>query len=54
MAECGCTEEQIKSITDHRTNAMVAHYVRGSNQKRLAREAMRKIVDTEKEPEGPS
>jgi hypothetical protein len=38
-----CTNEQIKAITGHTTESMVAYYTRGANQKSLAKEAMRKF-----------
>jgi integrase len=43
LAEAGCTNEQIKAITGHTTESMVAYYTRGANQKTLAREAMTKF-----------
>jgi len=43
LAEAGCTNEQIKAITGHTTESMVAYYTRGANQKSLAKEAMRKF-----------
>lgn len=43
LAEAGCTNEQIKSITGHTTESMVAHYTRGANQKTLAMAAIKKF-----------
>jgi integrase len=43
LAEAGCTNEQIKAITGHTTETMVAYYTRGANQRTLAREAMTKF-----------
>ena len=43
LAEAGATEEQIKAITGHATSAMVAHYVRGANQRKLAKAAILKL-----------
>lgn len=43
LAEAGCTNEQIKAITGHTTESMVAYYTRGANQKALARESMTKF-----------
>ena len=40
LAEAGCTEKQIASITGHRSLAEVARYTRKADQKRLARQAM--------------
>ena len=45
LAEAGCTTEQIKSITGHRTDEMAAHYTKQANQKVLARAAMGKFED---------
>jgi integrase len=42
LAELGLSEETIKAITGHVTTRMIAKYVKGANQKRLAKEAMRK------------
>jgi hypothetical protein len=40
--------EQIKSITRHSTNDMVAHYTKQANQKVLARAAIGKFEDGDK------
>ena len=48
LAEAGCSTEQIKAITGHETDAMVSHYVKGANQKRLATAAIAKLVRDEK------
>jgi integrase len=42
LADLGLSEETIKSITGHVTSRMVGKYVKGANQKRLAREAIRR------------
>jgi integrase len=42
LADLGLSEETIKAITGHVTSRMVAKYVKGANQKRLAKAAMRK------------
>lgn len=42
LAELGLSEETIKAITGHVSSRMVAKYVKGANQKRLAKEAMAK------------
>jgi len=39
LAEAGCTVAQIKAITGHTTDAMVAHYSKKAEQRRLARTA---------------
>lgn len=43
LAEAGCTTEQIKAITGHKTSDMVEHYTKGANQKKLARAAISKL-----------
>jgi len=43
LAEAGCSTEQIKSITGHRTDEMVSHYTKQANQKVLAMAAMGKM-----------
>lgn len=42
LADLGLREETIKSITGHVTSRMVAKYVKGANQKKLAKEAMKR------------
>lgn len=42
LAEAGCTDAQIASVTGHKSLRMVAKYRAGSDQKRLAKEAMSK------------
>jgi len=39
LAEAGCTNQQIKAITGHRTDAEVARYTRAASQKKLAEHA---------------
>ena len=43
LAEAGCTTEQIKAVTGHRTDSMAAYYARQANQKILAKAAMEKV-----------
>lgn len=43
LAEAGCSTEQIKSITGHRTDQMVAHYTKGAQQKVMARAAIERL-----------
>jgi integrase len=43
LAEAGCSTEQIKAITGHRTDQMVSYYAKRANQKILARAAMKKL-----------
>lgn len=40
LANAGCSTDQIKAITGHRSLAEVAHYTRAADQQRLARQAM--------------
>jgi integrase len=42
LADLGLSEETIKAITGHVSSRMVAKYVKGANQKRLAKAAMAK------------
>ena len=43
LADVGCTEHEIMSITGHTSLAEVQRYTRAANQKRLARSAMEKV-----------
>ena len=43
LAEAGCTSEQIKAITGHKTDHMVSLYVAGAKQKERAKAAMEKF-----------
>jgi integrase len=47
LAEAGCTTEQIKAITGHKTDAMVTFYTKSARQKLLARQAMRLLSNRE-------
>jgi integrase len=47
LAEVGCTPHQIAAITGHRTIAMVQKYSRAAEQRRLATEAMAKLVEND-------
>jgi integrase len=42
LAEVGCEPHEIMAITGHKTLAMVTHYMKRANQKRLADRAMEK------------
>jgi integrase len=42
LAEVGCGPHEIMAITGHKTLAMVTHYTKRANQKRLADRAMEK------------
>lgn len=43
LAAAGCTTEEIKSISGHASDAMVAHYTKGAEQVRLADAAMERL-----------
>lgn len=47
LADLGLSEEIIKSITGHVTSRMIAEYIKGANQKKLAKEAMAKWENNE-------
>jgi integrase len=40
LANAGCSSDQIKAITGHKSLAEVAHYTRAADQQRLARQAL--------------
>lgn len=40
LANLGCSNEQIKAITGHRSDASLAPYTRAADQQRLARQAI--------------
>jgi integrase len=44
LAEAGCTTEQIKSITGHRTDQMAAYYAKRANQRLLAKAAIGRLA----------
>jgi integrase len=44
LAEIGCSANQIASITGHSSLAEVQRYTKAADQKRMAREAMRKLT----------
>ena len=46
LADLGLSEETIKAITGHVTSRMIAKYVKGANQTRLAKEAMARWENT--------
>lgn len=45
LAEIGCTANQIASITGHASLAEVQRYTKAADRKRMAREAMAKLVE---------
>lgn len=48
LAEAGCSANQIASITGHKTLAEVERYTKEADQKQLARAAMSRLVEQEK------
>jgi integrase len=44
LADAGCTAHQIAAVTGHATLAEVQRYTKAADRKRLAREAMQKLV----------
>ncbi len=48
MAEAGCTEEEIKSVTGHKTSREVSRYTKAANQVLLSDNAMAKVTKAEK------
>lgn len=48
LAEAGCTTHQIAAITGHQTLAMVQKYSKAAEQRRLATEAMAKLVENDR------
>ena len=51
LANAGCSTDQIRAITGHRSVAEVAHYTRAADQQRLARQAMAMQIGAEREQE---
>lgn len=51
MAELGCTELEIMSVTGHRTSKEVVRYTRGARQKIMAQNAMAKMSAGQSENE---
>lgn len=45
LAEAGCTTDEIKAITGHKTDQMASYYAKGADQKRKAKSAMKKLLD---------
>lgn len=45
LAEIGCSAHQIAAITGHATLAEVQRYTKAADRKRMAREAMQKLVE---------
>jgi integrase len=51
LAEADCSPHQIQAITGHKTLKEVERYTREANQKRLAKQAFRKLGGTAREQE---
>jgi integrase len=49
LIDIGCTNEQAKAITGHRSDASLAPYTRAADQRRLAGQAMKMLVETKRE-----
>jgi integrase len=49
LANAGCSSDQIKAVTGHRSLAEVGHYTRAADQRRLARQALDKQLGAESE-----
>lgn len=49
LAEAGCTNQQIKAITGHKTDKEVSRYTAAADQSRLAQEAMATAYGMERE-----
>jgi integrase len=49
MADAGCTNQQIKAVTGHKTDAEVSRYTAAADQERLATQAMQKTYGMEGE-----
>ncbi len=45
LAEMGCTTHQIAAVTGHASLSEVARYTEAANRKRLAQEAMKKLIE---------
>jgi integrase len=43
LADIGCSEDEIKAITGHKSSSEVARYTKARNQKRLAESAAGKL-----------
>jgi integrase len=45
LADLGCTAHQIAAVTGHATLAEVQRYTKAADRKRLAREAIKKLIE---------
>jgi integrase len=49
LANAGCSNEQIKALTGHRSDSALAPYTRAADQQRLARQALSMLLGAENE-----
>lgn len=54
LANAGCTTEQIKAITGHKTLSEVARYTKAADQKRNAKQALANLLRSESEQACPT
>ena len=54
LANAGCTSEQIKAITGHKTFSEVARYTKAAHQERNAKQALANLVRSESEQSSPT
>jgi integrase len=54
LANAGCTSEQIKAITGHKTLSEVARYTKAADQERNAKQALANLVRSESEQARPT
>jgi integrase len=54
LANAGCTVEQIKAITGHKTLSEVARYTKAADQERNAKQALVKLLRSESEQPRPT
>ena len=52
--QCGCTSEQIKAITGHKTLSEVARYTKAADQERNAKQALANLLRSESEQRCPT
>ena len=54
LANAGCTPEQIKAITGHKTLSEVARYTKAADQERNAKQALANLLRSESEQACPT
>jgi integrase len=54
LANAGCTSEQIKAITGHKTLSEVARYTKAADQERNAKQALANLLRSESEQARPT